>query len=155
MNLPVGQQHHFQVEAITTDRLAELYARVQSSVSIYTSYGLAGYEDFVRYMRDAVLVVRFSFGLAIAKRGEYPHIVDAHLVVWNSGVFRERGALFAAARQVMDLTGSTRVETKFPSHIRGLHVILRNEGFVEEGKLRNYMQVGSEYFDASIYAVVR
>ena len=155
MNLQGEPQLGFQVEAITTDRLVELHSRVSNSVSIYTSYGKAGYEDFVQYMREAILVVRFPFGLAIGMRGASQHIVDAHLVIWNKGIFAQRGMLFAAACQVMQLTGTTRVETKFPSHIRALHGILRNEGFVEEGKLRKYMQVGGEYFDASIYSVVR
>lgn len=155
MSLPEEPQLGFQVEAITTDRLLELYTRVSGSVSIYTSYGKAGYEDFVRYMRDALLVVRFPFGLAIGKKGSSPHIVDAHLVVWNKKVFQQRGLLLAAASQVMQLTGTARVEIKFPSHIRALHGILRKEGFVQEGTLRKYMKVGEEYFDASIYSAVR
>ena len=155
MNLQDEPQLGFQVEAITTDRLVELHNRVVNSVSIYTSYGKAGYEDFVQYMREAILVVRFPFGLATARHGEYSHIVDAHIVIWNKEVFASGGMIFAAACQVMELTGATRVETKFPSHIRALHGILRKEGFVEEGKLRKYMKVGTERFDVSVYSIVR
>lgn len=155
MNSPAILQQGFQVEAITTDRLLDLYSRVSNSVSIYTSYGQAGYEEFMRFIRDGFLVVRFPFGIAIAKHGEYSHIIDAHLIIWSKEVFKQQELIVAAARKVMQETGATRVEAKFPSHIRALHAILRKAGFVEEGKLHKYMKVGVECFDVSVYAIVR
>jgi len=145
----------YQIHRVDRGVITRLWEKLHNSKGVFLDGPGRDLQTFARFLQDSAFFVQGEGFTLTFDTTKDPSMVKAHGFIYGMQPIRDKSLIREAFKLVQESFNLRRIEITFPYQVRQLHVILREVGFSEEGRLRAYFDWNNAVYDAALYSLVR